>query len=139
MIANERPDWWDDAACRFHPVDLFFPQQGGAWQAAKDICNACPVRQDCLDWALAEGIRHGIWGGKSERERRTMRRTLGLADPAPHGKRRYVVSAERTTPKPRPRKADVVHGTLTAVNAGCHCRACEARRNRGGYLRVVGE
>lgn len=69
--------WTRDAACHglaAHADDLFFPNRGESTSAAKDVCGACPVAEECLDYALRLNIRHGIWGGKSERERRVMRR-----------------------------------------------------------------
>ncbi|TMR13807.1 WhiB family transcriptional regulator [Nonomuraea turkmeniaca] len=47
---------------------------------AKAICAGCPVRGDCLRWALEHGERWGIWGGLNPRERRHLRRRgYGLA------------------------------------------------------------
>lgn len=70
-----RPAWHADAACRGRTA-AFFPGRG-EWklaEAAVAICQGCPVRDDCLDHALAEDERHGIWGGTTERERRGLRR-----------------------------------------------------------------
>lgn len=53
---------------------LFFPEQGQPTEAAKAVCATCPVREECLAYALRTVQRHGIWGGTSERERRQMRR-----------------------------------------------------------------
>ena len=61
-------------ACIGEDPDLFFPARGGDFQAAKAICADCPVRVTCLTYALQEDIRFGVWGGKSQRERRKMRR-----------------------------------------------------------------
>ena len=44
---------------------------------AKAVCQACQVREDCLEYALANDERFGIWGGMSERERRRLRRMAG--------------------------------------------------------------
>lgn len=63
-----------DAACVGVPVQVFFPARGGDSTVAKAICKTCPSRRACLDFALAHKIKQGIWGGKSERERRAMRR-----------------------------------------------------------------
>ena len=41
---------------------------------AKAVCRACPVRDQCLDWALEQGIDHGVWGGLAGDERRALRR-----------------------------------------------------------------
>lgn len=63
-------DWHDEAACSGSNADLFFPERGADQRPAKAICARCPVRLDCLEWALANGETSGIWGGLNERERR---------------------------------------------------------------------
>ena len=70
--------WRLDAACQGVSADLFYPEKGGSTREAKAVCQACPVRIQCLDFALANGERFGIWGGTSEPERRLLRRNLGL-------------------------------------------------------------
>jgi WhiB family redox-sensing transcriptional regulator len=55
---------------------LFFPTRGEGTRRAKEICAGCEVREECLEFALVSGERFGVWGGKSERERRPMRRQL---------------------------------------------------------------
>lgn len=71
--------WYHYAACRDHDPELFFPV-GNAGPAmlqleqAKRVCADCPVQRLCLEWALVAGIDHGVWGGLSEDERRTLRR-----------------------------------------------------------------
>ena len=54
--------------------EAFFPEKGGSTREAKRICAACPVRDDCLQYALENDERFGIWGGLSERERRRAKR-----------------------------------------------------------------
>ena len=67
--------WWDHAACNDPEVaDLFFPEKGGGTRTAKRICAGCPVRVPCLDYALDNDERFGVWGGLSERERRRLKR-----------------------------------------------------------------
>lgn len=64
------------AACRGWPdPNVFFPGRGDmhAVLTAKAICNDCSIRADCLEWALDNSERWGIWGGASERERRRIR------------------------------------------------------------------
>ena len=53
--------------------DLFFPERGGDSGSAKQVCRGCVVREDCLEYALANGQNVGIWGGMSERARRRER------------------------------------------------------------------
>ena len=47
---------------------------GGSTREAKKICTGCEVKAECLEYALANDERFGIWGGLSERERRRLRR-----------------------------------------------------------------
>jgi WhiB family redox-sensing transcriptional regulator len=66
-------DWAALAACRSaSPEDLFV--QGAAQHRAKLICRDCPVRTECLAEALNNRIEFGIWGGMTERERRSLLR-----------------------------------------------------------------
>ena len=67
-------EWMQHGACVGEDPDLFFPERGTSTATAKAICAGCEVRVTCLCYALSEGIKHGIWGGTSERERRKMRR-----------------------------------------------------------------
>jgi WhiB family redox-sensing transcriptional regulator len=79
MELVERP-WRFDAACASVDPDLFFPRRGeeGSSQA-KAVCATCPVRQDCLDAAILEGERYGIWGGLNYHERVAYRKAQGIA------------------------------------------------------------
>jgi WhiB family redox-sensing transcriptional regulator len=77
-------DWRHRAACRDNDPELFFPVSDmgpGARQAerAKAVCARCPVRAQCLEYALDNGLDHGIYGGTTESERRTLRRTVRKA------------------------------------------------------------
>lgn len=63
-------DWMRRGLCRELAPSTFFPNDGVGVDAARRICAACPVQQACLEYALAERIDHGVWGGASERERR---------------------------------------------------------------------
>jgi len=69
------PSWQQFAACVHHAgrVD-FFPARGESTRDAKAVCAGCPVREECLEFALRLKVAHGVWGGLSERERRTLRR-----------------------------------------------------------------
>ncbi len=55
---------------------IFFPEQGESNREAKQVCRRCAVRQECLDTAVREGHRWGVWGGMSERERRPLHRSV---------------------------------------------------------------
>ena len=73
--AVDGPAWRDDALCAQTDPEAFFPEKGGSTREAKKICAGCPVRAECLESALANDERFGIWGGLSERERRRLRRS----------------------------------------------------------------
>ena len=75
---NEEPTWHDFANCLGVDPDLFFPERGASTREAKEVCRGCVVRPDCLEFALANGEKFGIWGGMSERERRRIRRQRAL-------------------------------------------------------------
>jgi WhiB family redox-sensing transcriptional regulator len=62
--------WMDRGLCRHVPPSTFFPNDGVGVELARQICSTCPVQGPCLEYALAERIDHGVWGGASERERR---------------------------------------------------------------------
>ena len=74
MIRFETLPWAWRAKCLQADPDTFFPEKGGSTREAKRICSGCPVRDECLDFALANDERFGIWGGMSERERRRLKR-----------------------------------------------------------------
>jgi len=84
-------DWVKDAACRGIDPEVFMPEKGGNTNHAKAICNGtprtrnnpgtprCPVRDKCLEYSLQlAGPTVGVWGGKSERERRAIKRNETL-------------------------------------------------------------
>lgn len=62
--------WQELAHCADKPPSLFFPNDGVGVEIARRICADCPVKEDCLEFALSHHIDHGVWGGTSERERR---------------------------------------------------------------------
>ena len=68
------PDWMRDALCaQVGNPDAFFPNKGGDRGAeAKDVCALCPVRDQCLEYALDHHETFGIWGGVGERARRRL-------------------------------------------------------------------
>ena len=70
----EIPKFYKNANCVGENQDLFFPERGGSTVKAKAICKECKVREECLEFAVERKERFGIWGGKSERERRAIPR-----------------------------------------------------------------
>jgi WhiB family redox-sensing transcriptional regulator len=66
-----QPEWSRDAACREHPELHWVSPKPSA--RAKAICQGCLVKDECLDYAVADKTLTGVWGGTDERERRTLR------------------------------------------------------------------
>ena len=66
-------EWQERALCAQTDPEAFFPEKGGSTREAKRVCVAYPVRLQCLEYALGNDERFGIWGGLSERERRRLR------------------------------------------------------------------
>jgi WhiB family transcriptional regulator, redox-sensing transcriptional regulator len=74
-VDDDNPlSWQTDALCSQTDPEAFFPEKGGSTRDAKRICSTCDVRGECLDYALENDERFGIWGGLSERERRKLKR-----------------------------------------------------------------
>lgn len=80
LFGLNNPDlsWQKDAACRGVNPELFFPTRGDDTRVASRICSSCPVREECLEYAISHVEKFGIWGGLSERERRRLRRQRKL-------------------------------------------------------------
>ena len=70
----ESVSWRDKAECKGADPELFFPERGASTRLPKEWCMKCEVRAECLEYALVNGERFGIWGGMSERERRSVRK-----------------------------------------------------------------
>ena len=72
--------WMARALCHEVDPELFHPSGTPSHatvqaRAAKSVCAKCPVREDCLDYALTAWPRpEGVWGGSTDAERREMRR-----------------------------------------------------------------
>jgi WhiB family transcriptional regulator, redox-sensing transcriptional regulator len=73
--------WMLDAACEGADLDLFYgldgergPVRAARIAEAKTVCAGCPVRTDCLDYAVCRPENYGVFGGTDEEERATMRR-----------------------------------------------------------------
>jgi WhiB family redox-sensing transcriptional regulator len=86
MFADRTHAWQLDAACRGEDSALFFApnyfekreEKDGREVRAKAICARCPVRVECLEYALEIRETHGIWGGLNEFERRQLLRHRAL-------------------------------------------------------------
>ncbi|MGE5209710.1 MAG: WhiB family transcriptional regulator [Acidobacteriota bacterium] len=64
--------WWDLGACRGLDASVFYPDDDEGAEAAKSVCASCSVQSACLDYALSEREKAGVWGGATERDRRRM-------------------------------------------------------------------
>ncbi len=71
---TDEAGWQDRALCAQTDPEAFFPEKGGSTREAKKVCLTCEVRQECLEAALDNDERFGIWGGLSERERRKLKK-----------------------------------------------------------------
>jgi WhiB family redox-sensing transcriptional regulator len=70
------PEWMLLARCKETDPEVFFPERGDSTldtQLAKRICFKCEVRVECLQYAVDNQERHGIWGGLDEKSRRKYR------------------------------------------------------------------
>ena len=84
--ADERLDWQEDAACREYDNILFFGEEGESElekqtreAEAKAICQTCPVKEPCLEFAMETAQKYGIWGGLSDKERASLKRRRARA------------------------------------------------------------
>jgi WhiB family redox-sensing transcriptional regulator len=76
--AEER-EWMEQSSCKGMSPSIFHPEEEDPEYErrvfdAKAICHSCAVESECLVWALTRGEKLGVWGGKSEQERRRLRR-----------------------------------------------------------------
>ena len=72
-------EWMARGNCRTVEPSLFFPSDGVGVEIAHQICQDCPVKEQCLEYAIYHRIDHGVWGGASERERRRIARRRRVA------------------------------------------------------------
>jgi WhiB family transcriptional regulator, redox-sensing transcriptional regulator len=79
VLAQPRPAFFSRAACIGIDPDMFFPERGASLREAKAVCAGCVVRQECLEYALANAEKCGVWGGMSERQRRHLRQARRVA------------------------------------------------------------
>lgn len=66
-------DWLDDALCKKDPPDDWFSDDRGAVARARAVCYRCPVREQCLEYALDTETGYGMYGGCTPTERRALR------------------------------------------------------------------
>lgn len=118
-------NWRDHAACRDEDPELFFPaledDAAAATAQARAICAGCPVRTQCLQFALSSPERFGTWAGLTEVERRGMRPSAP-AGPRMCAKKLHVLTAENTYTS--------TNGELT------WCRACRNAAEKRRYQKA---
>jgi WhiB family redox-sensing transcriptional regulator len=78
FIDEGNMSWLENARCKGMDTEIFFPTRGdnSLVKQAKEICSTCEVADECLEYALRTNQEIGIWGGRSNRERRSMQRLL---------------------------------------------------------------
>ncbi len=74
--------WMTLGNCQQEHIGVFFPSDGIGVRRAQQVCEGCPVQATCLDYAIDLRIEHGVWGGKSERQRQRIRRAKRGANAA---------------------------------------------------------
>lgn len=93
---SNEPTWQDLALCAQTDPEAFFPEVGGSTREARRVCRQCPVRAECLQYALENDERFGVWGGLSERERNRMKPKAPPRDPAYCKSGRHLKTPEGT-------------------------------------------
>lgn len=83
-LNKRRPTFFFKGACNTSNLETFFPGQGKSSLVKKalSICNTCPVKKDCFDYAYKEGIEFGIWGGSTAEQRKNWLSRFLSADEA---------------------------------------------------------
>jgi WhiB family transcriptional regulator, redox-sensing transcriptional regulator len=70
-------DWRADASCREVDIDVFFAVDEASQREAIAICETCPVRGECLEYAITAREQYGVWGGVREQDRKRLVRSRG--------------------------------------------------------------
>ncbi len=70
MLDLPEAEWMDAARCATSDPEAWFPESGQPALPAKRICAKCPVREECLEFALTWDVEFGVWGGLSPHQRR---------------------------------------------------------------------
>lgn len=119
---------WTGAACASHDPALWFPEPLAGhteWDAARDICDTCPIRDVCLEYALSRETdsarhRYGMWGGKTPSER------ASIALKRRRKPRPLIPLAERTAPTQRPQCGTAMGYEAHRRHGERSCDACRA-------------
>jgi WhiB family redox-sensing transcriptional regulator len=79
------PRFTDSALCaEIGDDDLWFPEVGGSYQTAINVCERCPVLAECREWSIVHAEKWGIWGGLTPGQRKAARKRRGLPPPVPY-------------------------------------------------------
>jgi hypothetical protein len=117
-------DWRTAAACRDEDPELFFPKgHEGPWQLvieeAKTVCRRCPAVDACLTFALDNNIQHGIYGGLTDPERTSLKRSAKRHNLSDDTVTEKTAQARQPQPKPRTLRSlfdnntkRIIHGHL---------------------------
>lgn len=142
---TSRKAWQDEARCVGTDPDAFFPDKGGSTRDVKRICNGpadgsdpCPVRAQCLEDAIVNDERFGVFGGLAERERRAISRARPTQqrreqEIAPHGTEARARWDRRHKIQPCQRCADAealarAERKLKAPSVPKECKACHTEK-----------
>jgi len=127
MAAGE---WMQAGACRDMDTEVFFPANGdiAGVRAAKAICDGCPVKAECLDYAMASGEDFGIFGGLSARGRRRLRTPRSRSEAASRPPNR----CDPTRPPPRREGVKAERAKVAARVAAARAEAARAACPRCG-------
>lgn len=99
-------EWTQEALCReVGETNLWFPDKGESSREARRVCLGCPVRVECLQYALDNNEHWGIFGGFTERDRKKLMRGVN--------------PIHTSVPRPAP---------LRVNGHGIACRCTECRR-----------
>ena len=74
MDGLDFPEWMSRGLCAETDPEAFFPEKGAPSRSARQVCAVCPVRDQCLEYAMEHDERFGIWGGTSARQRRALKK-----------------------------------------------------------------
>lgn len=134
--------WRRRGACLVVPTEVFFPGPGESLEPAKAVCRACPVVNECREYALGVSDLKGIWGGLGEEERQRLRRRPD-GDPSPE-----PAPSQPPPAPPPPRRRGPLYRALEELAAspqrwarvawypGIHTAGGMAARLRAGTVTV---
>lgn len=105
----EPGEWVTGAVCAQTDPEVFYPEKGQTSDTAKAVCRVCPVREQCLAYAVVTDDRHGVWGGmtRKERDRLTVLAVPGMPE--------VVVKLGKRADGPRTAALDAKVAALTAA------------------------